>query len=224
MLALAVLTSPTSGAAQDLNDIAAWAALTFTPTGGLVPLAPPIAGQGSAFVLRYGNIDLGLDNTLHNVSLGGDFALKNGRLGLTLGATKPTCDGCHDSIFAGMDYTAMLVQTKTLVGVRPSIGFSKPTEGDGSALSLAVSLPMGVELSGTQGPIFVPYLSPGIGYGRVSDDEESESGTRPMLGGGLSISGRQSGFAVHVGFQKTFIEDGETLFGLGLSFGRRRSP
>ena len=68
------------------------------------------------------------------------------------------------------------------------------------------------------------FIVPGFGFGRVSDDEDdvdSESGTRPMLGGGFSIAGRQSSFALHVGFQKVFVEDGDMSIGLGMSFGRR---
>src|SRR5262245_20183497 len=96
ILALAVLTSPRAGAAQDLNDIAAWAGLTFTPPGGLVPLPPSIPGHGSAFVFRYGTIDLGLDTRLHSFSVGGDLATSTGRFGFTLGGT--TCDGCDGNI------------------------------------------------------------------------------------------------------------------------------
>jgi hypothetical protein len=124
---------------------------------------------------------------------------------------------------ASMDYTASLTQGKAMVAVRPALGFSKPTEGSGSALSLAVSLPLGVDLS-TDGPHLIPYLVPGVGYGRVSGDDDSESGTRPMLGGGFAIVSRQSGLGIHFGFHKTFVEDGETVFGLGLSFGGRSTP
>ena len=221
LLVLMVVASPTRGSAQDVGDVAAYAALIFTPVGGFVPLPPTAGGaRGSAFVLRYGNLDAG-DGSLHNFSLGGDFAMARGRLGLTLGGT--TCDGCDGNFLAGLDYTGLLTQNVLSVAVRPALGFSKPSDGDGSALSLGVSLPVGVELSGATGPIFVPYIVPGVGYGRVSGNGESESGTRPTLGGGLSIAGRQANFAVHLGFQKVFIEDGDMTLGLGMSIGRRTS-
>ena len=221
LFVLTVIASPTRGAAQgsDLDDLAAYVALTFTPLGAFVPLPPPASGaRGSMFVARYGNLDLG-SSSLHNFSVGGDFAMGTGRLGLTLGGT--TCDGCDGNIMAGLDYTATLTQNVVSVALRPAFGFSKPTEGDGSALSLGVSLPVGVELSGTTGPIFVPFIVPGMGYGRVSGDDDSEGGLRPMLGGGFAIMGRQSTFGLHLGFQKVFIDDGETTFGLGLTIGRR---
>jgi hypothetical protein len=222
LLAVVVIGAPTRGEAQDFDDFAAYLALSFTPVGGLVPLPPPGGGaRGSAFVFRYGNIDLGGEggNSINNLAIGGDFAAGRGRLGLTLGAT--TCDGCDGNFTLGMDYTAPITHDVVSVALRPAVGFWKPTDGDGSALSFGLSLPVGVELSGATGPIFVPYLSPAIGFGRVSDEEDSESGTRPMLGGGFAITGRQSTFALHVGFQKVFVDDGEMLFGVGFSIGRR---
>jgi hypothetical protein len=220
----ATVARPTPAVAQDVGDIAAYAALTFSPTGGLVPLPPPIAGRGTSFLLRYGMLDFGGGGpTLNNFVAGGDFSAGTGRFGLSLGYA--TCDGCEGNIMAGMDYTASLTQGKAMVAVRPAIGFSKPTEGSGSGLSLAVSFPLGVDLSaGGDGPHLIPYLTPGFGYGRISGGDESESGTRPMLGGGFAIVSRRSGLGVHFGFNKTFIEDGETTFGLGLSLGGKPTP
>ena len=220
LMTLTALASPTRASAQDYDDFAAYAALILTPIGGLVPLGPAAPARGSAFVLRYGNLD-SEGSALHNFSFGGDFAAGSGRLGLTLGGT--TCDGCDGSVTAGLDYTVGLTRNVVAVALRPALGFSKPLEGDGTALSLGLSLPIGVELSGATGPIFIPYLVPGFGYGRVSGGEDSESGTRTMLGGGFSVAGRQGIFAVHLGFQKVFIEDGEMTIGLGMSIGRRVS-
>src|SRR5687768_9823543 len=223
LVALTVLAGPTRASAQDIDDFVAYLALDFTPLGAFVPLPPATAGaRGSAFVLRYGNLDLG-ETSLNNFGIGGDFAAGRGRLGLTLGVS--TCDDCdQENLMAGVDYTAPLTQNKVSVSLRPAFGFSRPTDGDGTALSLGLSLPIGVDLSGASGPVIVPFLSPGFGYGRLSDDGDSESGTRPMLGGGISVSARQSTLAAHLGFQKVFVEDGEMTFGLGVSFGRRASP
>jgi hypothetical protein len=221
-VAFVLLVSPTRAFAQDVGDFAAYAALSFTPLGAFVPLPPPPSGaRGSAFVFRYGNIDLGGDlaSSVHNFSIGGDFAMERGRLGLTLGGS--TCEDCDGSIMAGLDYTLMLTQSVVSVALRPAVGFSKPLEDDGTALSFGASLPLGVELSGSTGPIFIPYLVPGIGFGRLSDEGDSESGMRPMLGGGFAIAGRQSTFAVHLGFQKVFIDEGEMVFGVGFSIGRQ---
>jgi hypothetical protein len=225
LLALVAIASPARAFAQDVGDFAAYAALILTSVGAFVPLAPVTsAASGSAFVIRYGNLDPGgSGGSLHNFSLGGDMATQHGRFGFTLGGSD--CDGCKGNIMAGIDYTALLTQDVLSIGLRPALGFSKPLgEGAGTALSLGLSLPVGAKLGGVTGPVFVPYIVPGFGFGRVSDDEEdvdSESGTRPMLGGGFSIAGRQSSFALHVGFQKVFVEDGDMSIGFGMSFGRR---
>jgi hypothetical protein len=222
LLALTLLATPTTASAQDFGDVAAYIALNFTPLGGLVPLPPPATGAGrSAFVLRYGNLDLGEEDagSLHNFSIGADFATGRGRLGLTLGGT--TCDGCDGNIMAGLDYTVPLTQNVVSVALRPAFGFSKPLDGDGTALSLGLSLPLGVEFSGATGPVFIPYIVPGFGFGRISGEADSESGTRAMLGGGFALAGREAPFAVHAGFQRVFIDDGEMTFGLGVSIGRR---
>src|SRR5262245_27188967 len=223
LLVLAVIGSPTRMSAQDAGDIAAYFALTLTPPGAFVPLPPPGASaRGSAFVARYGNLNLGSDDgSLHNVALGGDFAMRRGRVGLTLGGT--TCDGCDEIIMAGLDYTATLTRNVVAVALRPAVGFAKPTDGDGTVLSLSLSLPVGVELSGATSPIFAPFIVPGIGFGRVCGEGGSESGTRPFLGGGVSLCGRRSAFGLHVGFQKVFVQDGDMTFGVGLSIGGRAS-
>jgi len=214
----AILASSAQASAQDEGDLAAYFALTFTPVGGFVPHPIPPAGAGNAFVVRYGHLDLGLQS-LHNFAIGGDFGAGRGRLGLTLGGT--TCDGCDGNIMAGVDYAAVLTQNVLSIAFRPALGFSRPLEGSGTLVSLGLSLPISAELSEATGPIFIPFIVPGFGIGRVSSDEDSESGTRPTLGGGLSIAGRQSAFAVHLGFQKVFLDGGETTFGLGVSIGHR---
>ena len=221
LVTLSLVAGPTRASAQDAGDFAAYAALSFTPLGAFVPSPPPPSGaRGSAFVFRYGTIDLGgeLASPLHHFSIGGDFATGRGRLGLTIGGT--TCEDCDGNIMAGLDYTIPLTQNVLSVAIRPAFGFSKPLEGDGTALTFGATLPLGVELSGATGPSFIPYLVPGLGFGRLSGDEDSESGMRPMLGGGFAIAGRQSTVAVHLGFQKVFIDEGETAYGVGFSIGR----
>ena len=104
VLGLMVVAGPTRASAQDESDLAAYVALNFTPLGAFVPLpAPGSAARGSAFVFRYGNLDLGSgsDGSLHNFAIGGDFSTGRGRMGLTLGGT--TCDGCDGNIMAGLD-------------------------------------------------------------------------------------------------------------------------
>jgi hypothetical protein len=218
LVTLVVVTRSSTVSAQTSGDLAAYLAVTFTPVGAFVPHAPAASpDHGSAFVVRYGNLDLG-SSSLHNVGIGGDFPVGTGRLGLTLGAT--TCDGCKRNLMAGVDYTAILISSQASVGVRPAFGIAKP-KGGGTAISVGMSLPLEIAFSGATGPYFIPSITPGLAFGRVSGDGESQSGARGMLGGGLSIAGRHSGLALHVGVQKVFIDGGETTIGLGLSIGGR---
>src|SRR5215207_8609998 len=122
LLAVVVIGTPTRGDAQDFEDFAAYLALSFTPIGGFTPLPPPASGaRGSAFVFRYGNLDLGGEgsSSIHNFAIGGDFAAGRGRLGLTLGGT--TCDECDGNIMAGVDYTVGLAQNIVSIGLRPAL-------------------------------------------------------------------------------------------------------
>jgi hypothetical protein len=218
-VAVVVVTNPATVSAQSNGDLAAYIAMNFTPVGAFVPHAPAASpDHGSAFVVRYGNLDLG-SSSLHNFAIGGDFPLAAGRFGLTLGGT--ACDGCKGNVMAGVDYTAILISNQASVGVRPAFGISKPLEGSGTAISVGLSLPIEIAFSGATGPYFIPSITPGLGVGRVSGGGDTESGARPMLGGGLSIAGRRSGVALHVGVQKVFVDGGETTIGLGFSIGGR---
>jgi hypothetical protein len=223
VLGLTVIAAPARTSAQDIGDFAAYVALIYTPMGAFVPLPPPASVTGAnSFNLRYGNLDFA-ESTVHSFAFGGDLAAGRGRLGLTLGGN--TCDDdCDGAVMVGVDYTIPLTQSRALVALRPAFGFSKPLEGDGVAYAFGASLPLGIALSESTGPVFVPYIVPGLGFGRLSEDDDSESGMRPTLGGGLSIAGRQGSFAAHFGFNKVFIDEGQTSFGFGLSFGRRTAP
>jgi hypothetical protein len=67
----------------------------------------------------------------------------------------------------------------------------------------------------------VPFVSPGFGWGRVSEGGDSESGTRFVLGGGVGIVSSNSGLGLTLGAQKVFIDGGKLVFGAGLTWARR---
>ncbi|MGH7718349.1 MAG: hypothetical protein ACREON_05835 [Gemmatimonadaceae bacterium] len=101
-------------------------------------------------------------------------------------------------------------------------------EVDASSLSGGLGIPLLV-VARTGGVTLVPHLTPRFAYGRVTlsvdtnvpgadADDESEDGTRFMLGGGLGILFDGSGFGLDLGFQKVFVEDGKTMLGLGVRY------
>ena len=99
------------------------------------------------------------------------------------------------------------------------------------SLSGAVSFPLALVVR-QPGLLVVPHFRPGFGYGRATidleasdptgeqDEEDTESGTRFMLGGGVSFLFPNQGFGIEVGMQKVFIDEGDTVVGIGISFGR----
>lgn len=99
---------------------------------------------------------------------------------------------------------------------------------DGSALSAGVGFPFALPLR-SGGITLTLHLTPRFAFGRMSvkvtdselgAEEDAESGTRFMLGGGIGMLFASSGLGVDVGFQRVFIEDGDTLVGIGVSYHR----
>lgn len=100
-----------------------------------------------------------------------------------------------------------------------------------NSLSAALSFPLALVVR-QPGLVLVPHLKPGFGYGRgkakfeASGDfgeesgEETEAGTRFLLGGGVSMLFPRQGFGIELGMQKVFMDDGDTVIGLGITFGR----
>jgi len=230
---LATLAAARPAAAQDFGDIAAYVALVTTPVGALPPLppTPPIA-DGVApphFDLRYGRWKFdGDDAAQHTIGAGVRFGAGGGQGSLT--ASYMTCDGCDGAIGLGLEMTAALVQptggqsSAFSVGVRPAVGVARNLgDVDGTSYSASLGLPVGLHVRTAGGAEVVPFLMPGFGFGGLSGEGESESGTRFMLGGGLGVANLSGGLGLHVGFQKIFLEDAPTQFGLGLSFGGGRT-
>jgi hypothetical protein len=96
-----------------------------------------------------------------------------------------------------------------------------------SAMAAAVGMPLSLVVR-SPSLIVVPMLRPGIGFGRISgeveldgqSEEATESGVRFMLGGGVGFLLPNSGIGFSLGAQKVFYEEGKTVIGLGLTFGR----
>ena len=97
-----------------------------------------------------------------------------------------------------------------------------------SGLSVTLGVPISV-VAKSGGISVVPHITPRFGWGRATmklftgdptmDEEDTESGTRFMLGGGVGVL-LESGLGFTLGFQKIFIEDGSATIGLGVSWNR----
>lgn len=222
-LAAVVFVSPVH--AQDEGDATAYLALSFTSTGGFVPLpsAARLGEPGGAWSLRYGQFSFDDDDAFHNVGVSGDFRAGAGRASLTGGAM--VCSGCDPLIMLGADWTTPLTRSVSesgtfTVGLTTAGGVGIPTSdgADGVALSASLGLPLSMIAGQSDGLRVVPFLTPAVGFGAATGDDGA-SGVRPMLGGGVGLVAA-SGLSVSAGFQKIFIEGGETIIGLAITFGR----
>jgi hypothetical protein len=221
---------PTAGA-QDDEDVAAWFAMMFTPYGALPPLAtramaglPAATGSAGSFEVKYGRWAFDEDDDgFNNFGIGG----RAGRVGFTIGYGR--CDGCEDGIImAQVDFESILstsplgVQASSGIfslGVRPSFGLGKPTEGDSYMLAANVDLPLAISMVVGERSRVVPFIAPGIGLGHISGGDDSETGFRAATAAGVGFFVSPQ-VAIHVAWRKIFIEEGPSTLGVGLSFGR----
>ena len=233
-VALVAFASQASAQVSE-KDIAAYGALMATPHGALPAVASPLmtgeARTPAALDVRYGryNIETPVgDFATSTIGFGGNFAVgERGRMGIMLGrSTTEDADG--SIMMGGVDYSMSLfsrpVGTSTTsslnIGLHPALGYGKPSEGDGSAMSLAVDVPVSYAMGTKTGMQFVSFLAPGMGYGRADDGVESLSGTRTTLGGGVALLNIGNGLGVNLGFRKVFLEEAPTQWGLGMSWSR----
>jgi hypothetical protein len=181
------------------------------------------AQPGWDFAPRYGRVDL-FEDAANNLAL--SFVRGGGRssFGLTAGYWNPDCDGCDGHFVAGLSGDTRLMAsplgtgpgTATLtIGLNGELGFGKP-EG-GTIWTATAGLPVTLVAGGGSSFRLAPFLTPAFGFGYITGGGESESGTRMLLGGGVGIMGSNR-FGVTVGFQKVFIEDGQTTIGINASF------
>ena len=139
--------------------------------------------------------------------------------------------GEGSSIMMGLD-AAVGFGTGEVIDAKIDDGFQTGTaKFELTSLSAALSLPIALVVR-QPGLVLVPHLKPGFGYGRgkatlessgdfgEESDESTEAGTRFLLGGGVSMLFPRQGFGIELGMQKVFIEDGDTVIGFGITFGR----
>lgn len=218
------LTMGSTVSAQSLGDIAAYVALSLTPVGALPLTARSTMFDAepapTSFTARYGT-----QEDLHTFGIGGDFrAGGSGRAAVTLGYN--TCDGCEGTFMLGADYITPLTRSGTgsettrpafTVSLNPSVGVARLAEGEVTALAASVGLPLSVAI-GEAGARFAAFVSPGLGFGMLRGSGDSESGMRPMLGGGVGL--RLGQMTISGSAQKVFIDEGEIQFGFGIAVGR----
>ena len=233
----AMVAFASTASAQSEKDVAAYLALMSTPHGSMPAVASPLmAGEartGFALDARYGRYSFeGSDVTTNTFGLGGNFAAgERGRMGIMLGRSAADCDDCGSTLMGGVDYSMSLFSrpvgastTSSLnIGVHPAFGFGKISDDadtDVNAMSFALDIPVSYAYGLKSGMQIVSFLAPGMGYGRLSAEDESLSGTRTSVGGGIGLLNIGNGLGVNLGFRKVFLEEAPTQWGLGMSWNR----
>ena len=120
-------------------------------------------------------------------------------------------------------------EPRLMVGFDGSVGYS-PRQGE-TAMAIGAGIPTALAFqSGTVR--ITPFITPGIGYGRLSnvayfeDEAATSHGTFAlMLGGGLGLEFGTSGIGANVGFQRVLKgHGGTTQLGIGMSWQGLTSP
>ena len=237
-----VLTSVTSlgvaAAAQaqgpSVNDAAAYVALSATPVGAMTPVVSSAMlgriAKGYSVSGQYGHLS---DNAAGFNSFGASVSMpvSGFSLGGSLGFMSPSAQGSKSNLMLGANAETnlgawALGQGKNAnlftLSARSDFGWANPDDGSGTssvtALSLSAGAPVALVLKNGD-MTWAPFVTPGFGWGRLSETGTSFSGTRFMMGAGLGVMHR-NGWGASVGMQKVFIDQGKTVLGLNVSYGK----
>jgi hypothetical protein len=221
--------------AQSENDFAAWAAMIRSPVGALAPV-PVLIGEGTSgskgLSVRYGRWQFAPgDDETSTYGVGLHFRPRTSVVRLEFAkSTNAQCSDCGMTMF-GVDVTAPLKSlvrtegpggriTALVLSWNPVLGLAKADEGDGSALSAVLNLPVTLQMPLGSRWSVIPFIAPGYGFGLVSGGGESISGLRPLMGGGIAIANAKSTVQLSAGFRKILLEGAPSTAGFGVVLSR----
>jgi len=220
--ALAVAGSAAHAQSSD-KDFTAWFAMTFTPVGAFPQMETAPGGRTDGarqLAFRFSTWKFEGDVTRQN-NFGVSFLAPSSskvRYGVTAGWVQPSGGGgSNDGIFMlGGDLASALWQSAPNASSpnsfsldwKANLGYGRFTgTGGGNAWSLVAQVPFKWMYQMANKSDLSAFASAGFGFGGISDDTDSENGTRPMfsLGGAWTSAG---GVGVHLGMQKILIDLG----------------
>ncbi len=203
------------------GDVAAYIALHLTPTAGLAPVAPNVGRQALSLRGQYGRHEMGGESS-NAFAVGLDFPIAiRHSAGFTAGYYSPGVDDVDGHFMVGGQITGNLTGLHAPPGegfsIAPTyelqVGYARPDDVD--AFSASAGLPIAFPYRATT-VTFTPYVTPAFGWGRLSGEGESVSGSRFLISGGAALE-FANGFGVHVGARRIFIDDADVLWGVGVS-------
>ena len=219
---------PSQAQAQSSSAFAGWVSLVTTPVGAFAPSVyvapPPTAERRWGAQARYGHWQFASDDdNTTNLGIGAAFTAGDGRLSVEVGrTTKKDCSDC-DAYLVGSELHLPLVATEGGIAVtlNPEVGFMNESgNSDFSAFAAAVNVLLSYPVTAGSNTRVVPFVSPGVGFGRVSGGGSSETGQRIIVGGGAAFVNVESGLQLTASLSKIIIDDGATVFGIALGYGR----
>lgn len=155
--------------------------------------------------------------------------MAGGSAGASLFATPLGVSGAN-SLSVGLEGSAGY-GTGDILEVRVSGMDSGRVTASATTYSFAAVAPVAIVVRSGSVTV-VPHLQPGVGYGHARltlkgsggggriDERDAKSGMRFLLGGGMSII-FNGNLGVDFGVNKTFVRDGKTVVGFGLSWRMR---
>jgi hypothetical protein len=230
VLTVAFAIAIASPAPAQSADASAYAALLATPVGALPPmLSNAMLGRPAvlpSLALQYGHISFrnATANTfggqlaiplLARASIGVDAAYQN------YSCPNANCDGHFLGGLSAQVRLADLALGSYADVARITVGFDGEAGLGKSSGDNAYSLTAGVPIALVSGPPTIrvaPFITPGIGYGHLSGDTTSTGGARFILGAGIVFQSTMTGLGVHIGVQKVFITNGDTMLGVALTY------
>jgi hypothetical protein len=230
--AMMIWSSASSVIAQNTSSSAAYLALISTPAGGVPPmakswmLADPAIVPGVQAEAIWGHLSgthEGLDTFTAVAST--SFASGAAAVELSFGLLLASCDslvcGGYFMASSGVDgrvFHAHAGDATVTLGLGGHVGLATPS--DAEHWSLWANAPLSVAIGPEGGMQFVPFVSPGLGWGYVDREASSRSGVRFLLGGGVAALNARSGRGVTLSAQKVFIDGGKFVFGAGLTWSK----
>jgi hypothetical protein len=226
--------------AQSAGDARAFIALRASHIGALTPLMSPamIARQlnGAQLALRYGLLDeLGVRT--HAIAGSGIFGVGlKSSLHVTGGITDADCPNCEPALLVGVGGDMRFLEVGEFMGPGSSLsiavsgdfGYAQVKPENEHAIAIGIGVPISLTLSGggREGLHFVPFLTPMLGIGSLSDCPSGDggcqrNGTRFVVGGGIGVWNPMTSISASIGINHVSWPDAKPVFGVNVVFGGR---
>jgi len=225
---ISVCVVPPCARAQSSGAFAGWAGLVSTPVAGFSPSVyvppPPSAGRRWGAEARYSHWQFAADDdNTTNLAVGLAFPVAAvGRWSVLIGrTTKKECPDCDAYMFgADLDLPFLGQDGAFTVILHPAVGLStQPGSSDLTTFGAGLDVPL-LFPTVARSLRLVPFVSPGVGLGRISAGGSSDTGLRLFVGGGFSFVNMRNRLQVTASVRRIVYDEGATVFGIVLGYGR----